>query len=678
MCRQAGRLSYWSMSEPVTNVLIVEDSKLDSALLTKMLGAASPEKFRVTLKASLADALAEIQRDKFEVIIADLSLPDSSGLTTVAKLRWATTHAAIIVISGTEEGPLALEAVRGGAQDYLVKGRYDAGDLRHAIRYAIERHRLKTALAESEKHYRRLLEATTDYTYRVTLRDGKAVKTEHSLTCASVTGYTPAEYDADPRLWLRMVHPDDEEIVLDQARHVALGEAVPAIEHRILHRDGSVRWVRNNVVPHRDEHGVLIGYDGLIRDITARKRAEEQLIRSEAFYHALVETLPQHILRKDLNERFTFANQKFCDLVGKPLEEIVGKTDFDFYPPELAKKYQADDRQVIKTGQAIEVIEANQSHGETRYVNVIKTPIHDARGRTIGIQGIFWDITEKKRAEEQLRRANEDLRRSHAELKAAQLQLIQAAKMESIGTLAAGVAHEVKNPLATLTMGVNYLDRALPGKDENLLLVIEEMRSAIKRADTVTRGLLDFATARQLDVRPEDVNNLLEQTLVLMRHKFAEQHIELITNFAPNLPPVSLEKTQIQQVFVNILMNAQHAMEQGGKLTITTRQEKLMRSLHDEGARTSTQMFHGVPVVAVTFEDTGPGIPRENLAKIFDPFFTTKPTGVGTGLGLPVSKKIVELHGGSIEVSNRVEGGVRVGIILRAERIHEKESAAGR
>ncbi len=667
------------MSEQTISVLIVEDSKVDSALLTKMLAASAHEKYRVILTTHLGEALKAVERAQFDVIISDLSLPDSVGLATVSKLRWAAMHSAIIVISGTEDGPVATQAVREGAQDYLVKGQYDAGELRHAIRYAIERHRLQTALQESEKHYRHLLEATTDYTYRVTLADGKAVKTEHSLTCAAVTGYTPAEYDADGGLWFRMVHPDDEASVLEQAKRVASGETLPPLEHRILHRDGSLRWVRNNVVPHHDERGKLIGYDGLIRDITARKAAEEQLVRSEAFYHALVESLPQHILRKDLNERFTFANQKFCDLVGRPLEELIGKTDFDYFHPELARKYQEDDRRVIKSGQTLEIVEENRApHGETRYVNVIKTPIHDARGRTIGIQGIFWDITEKMRSEEQLRKANEDLRRSHEEVKAAHLQLIQAAKMESIGTLAAGVAHEVKNPLATLTMGINYLDRALLQKDKNVLLVLEEMRSAILRADTVTRGLLDFSAARQLDVRPESINGLIEQTLVLVRHKFKEQGIELVTNLAPTLPDVSVEKSQIQQVFVNILMNALHAMEQGGKFTITTRAEKLVRSLHEEGARTSLQMFRGEPVVVTTFEDTGAGISRENLAKIFDPFFTTKPTGVGTGLGLPVSKKIVELHGGSIEVSNRIEGGVRVTIILRAERAHEKESAAGR
>lgn len=656
------------MSQAMTNVLIVEDSSVDSALLTKQLGGSHDRTFRFSTSTSLGEATSLLAREAFDVIVSDLTLPDSSGLNTVSGLRRAAPRSAIVVISGTDDEVFAMEAIRSGAQDYLVKGTFDAPLLRHTIHYAVERHRLQTSLEERERHYRRLLEATTDYTYYVTLRDRKVVNTTHSAMCAAVTGYAPEEYKTDPQLWLRMVHPEDQAAVLQQADRVARGEQVPALEHRILHRDGSLRWVRNTVVPHRDERGTLVGYDGLIRDITPRKMAEEQLVRQEAFYHSLVESLPQFILRKDLNERFTFANRKFCQLLGKELEELIGKTDFDFFPPELAKKYQSDDRHVIKSGQTFETIEENKAGGETRYVNVVKTPIHDSRGRIIGIQGIFWDITEKRRAEENLKKAYEDLRRANEELKAAQLQLIQAAKMESIGTLAAGVAHEVKNPLATLTLGVTYLERNLPAENDTTITVVREMRDAIARADSVTWGLLDFAASRQLDVKPENMNTLLEHTLVLMRHQFNKQRVEIVTNFTPKLPLVAVEKNQIQQVFVNVLMNAVHAMKQGGKLTISTQSQRLDRSLHVEGARTSQQIFMGDTVVITTIEDTGPGIPQDDLTKIFDPFFTTKPTGEGTGLGLPVSKKIVELHGGAIEVSNRVEGGVRVTIILRAER----------
>jgi signal transduction histidine kinase len=291
------------------------------------------------------------------------------------------------------------------------------------------------------------------------------------------------------------------------------------------------------------------------------------------------------------------------------------------------------------------------------------------------------------------------LRKSHGELKAAQLQLIQAAKMESIGTLAAGVAHEVKNPLAVLTMGLNYLDKNHPKNDGNIALVMTEMREAITRADKITRGLLDFSASRQLAVRKEDLNNLLDQTLVLLRHELNKQQIDLETDFAKDLPLVAIERNQIQQVFVNVLMNAIQAMSAGGKLRVVTSERRSKSSAHGEGTRSSKQIFVGETVVVTEIDDTGPGIPPENLAMIFDPFFTTKPTGVGTGLGLSVSKKIIELHGGTIDITNRKEGGVRVAITLKAERAieyrvnidigqwqagrtlrgeHEKESVAGR
>src|SRR6266498_2383633 len=142
-----------------------------------MLSASAPAKFKITYSGSLAEAEAVASKSKFDVIICDLTLPDSSGLSTFRRLRSVAGLSAILVISGTEDEELATDAVREGAQDYLVKGQFDPAELRHAIRYAIERHRLQTALQQSEKHYRHLLEAITDYTYRVTVRDGKAFKT---------------------------------------------------------------------------------------------------------------------------------------------------------------------------------------------------------------------------------------------------------------------------------------------------------------------------------------------------------------------------------------------------------------------------------------------------------------------------------------------------------------------
>jgi sigma-B regulation protein RsbU (phosphoserine phosphatase) len=167
-----------------------------------------------------------------------------------------------------------------------------------------------------------------------------------------------------------------------------------------------------------------------VEDITQRRQAEENLRNSETLYHSLVETIPQNIFRKDLQERFTFANQQFCKTLGRKLEEIVGKTDFDFFPYELAEKYQLDDRRVIGTGQPFETIEENQPpEGDKMCVQVVKTPLYGAEGQIIGLQGIFWDITEERLAEEKIRRANVLLAKSRKELRLKNLQLEDDLKM---------------------------------------------------------------------------------------------------------------------------------------------------------------------------------------------------------------------------------------------------------
>jgi PAS domain S-box-containing protein len=663
------------MDQPI-KVLLIEDNATDARLLRLFLGESKTSQFDIAHVVRLSEGMQRLAKERFDLIMSDLLLPDSQGIETFEWLKAHVQGIPIIVLSGSDDETLAVRAVREGAQDYLVKGRIDAHSLVRSITYAIERHHVEERLQESEKHYKFLLESITDYTYCVKLEENKPPTTIHSPGCISITGYSSAEYDADPELWLRIVHQEDREAVKEQIRKVEAGTTPEPLEHRISHKNGHVRWVRHTVVPCRDRSGKLESYDGLIADITQRKKAEQDLINSEAFYHSLVEHLPQNILRKDLKERFTFANQRFCTMLGKPLEDIIGKTDFDFYPPALAEKYQRDDRYVIRTGQIFETIEENQApNGEKTYVNVIKTPIYDARGQIIGIQGIFWDITERKRFEERLQKANQELaaseaalRKSHEELKSAQLQLIQAEKMESVGTLAAGVAHEVKNPLAILMMGVNYLTKKLGSAEENIQQVLKEMREAIDRADSITRGLLDFSASRQLAIKPENLNVLVDETLLLVRHELNKKQIVIQKNFGERLPNVGVDKRQIQQVLLNVIVNAVHAMEVGGALTVRTYTKQLTETSHFEGSRRATGFWVGETAVVTEVEDNGTGIPEENLAKIYDPFFTTKPTGVGTGLGLPVSKKIIELHGGSLDVRNVKGGGVRVTILLKSHR----------
>ena len=261
-----------------------------------------------------------------------------------------------------------------------------------------------------------------------------------------------------------------------------------------------------------------------------------------------------------------------------------------------------------------------------------------------------------------------DLQKSHEELKAAQFQLIQAEKMQSVGRLAAGVAHEVKNPLAILSMGLDYMMKHLVSSDANVALILGDMHEALKRADLIIHGLLDFSVPRALDLHAEDLSALVEQSLGLVRHEMSSVAIVLVKELTAKMPPAWLDKNKIKQVFVNILTNAIHSMPEGGTLTVRTYARRLQGGEidRDAGSRLANRFRAGETVAVTEVIDTGTGISEEMLAKIYDPFFTTKPTGKGTGLGLTVTKKIVELHGGSIEIRNRPGGGVIVTLLFKA------------
>ena len=268
--------------------------------------------------------------------------------------------------------------------------------------------------------------------------------------------------------------------------------------------------------------------------------------------------------------------------------------------------------------------------------------------------------------QEQLQEALTELQSSHEAVKAAQFQLIQAEKMQSVGRLAAGVAHEVKNPLAILRMGIDYLSTNLQQPNEETKLILTDMTEALRRADTIIMGLLDFSATRALDLVPQDVSAVMEQSLALVRHE-AGASIKIVRELERDLPPVKLDQNKVKQVFVNLLENAIHAMPSGGTLIVRTgvRQLEPEDIEQDQERRFGEQFRAGEKVVFAQVLDSGPGIPKDKLAKIFDPFFTTKPAGKGTGLGLTVAKKIVELHGGDLDIRNRPTGGVAAMLLFR-------------
>jgi len=260
------------------------------------------------------------------------------------------------------------------------------------------------------------------------------------------------------------------------------------------------------------------------------------------------------------------------------------------------------------------------------------------------LEATVWQRTVKLREEVSERRlAEEKLRQTNAELQCMQMQLIEAAKMETVGRFAAGVAHEVKNPLMTLSMGTDYfLQRKPSNADEAALL--QDMKDSVNRAGNIINLMLDFSKPHPLNLAPEDLNGIVENSLRLIRHLLDKQQIVVVCQLLPDLPKLPLDLTRMEHVLVNLFTNAAQAMPDGGTLTLRTR----YMAAQDAPSQ-----------VILEVEDTGSGLPAEHQSKVFEPFFTTKPPGQGTGLGLAIVHRIVQIHGGSVTLDNRPEGGAR-------------------
>ncbi|TMQ58756.1 MAG: PAS domain S-box protein [Candidatus Eisenbacteria bacterium] len=370
-------------------------------------------------------------------------------------------------------------------------------------------------------------------------------------------------------------------------------------------------------------------------------------------------------------------------IYGYPAEGIIGK-HLSILVPEDRRHELSTTITSIGRGATVEGFETIRLRrdGVPIDVSLSIAPTRDESGQATGVLVVARDITAIHQAlrqaeqssvqlsdrERMLRRAIVALRKSHEEGKATQLQLVQAAKLESIGRLAAGVAHEVKNPLAVILFAIDYLAETIQAPDANMVTALNDARDAVVRADSVIRGLLEFSRATDLNPTPEDVNSLLERALALVRHALTKSHIFVVEEFASGLPQAMLDRNKIEQVFVNLMINAIDAMPSGGTLIVGTRREQLKDTGPDVGYRQSDRFRIGESAIVVSIEDTGTGINENVRERLFDPFFTTKAPGRGTGLGLAVCKSIIALHGGTIRIANRESGGARATVVFHSIR----------
>jgi sigma-B regulation protein RsbU (phosphoserine phosphatase) len=394
-------------------LLLIEHDEPFARAVSGMLDHAQETLGEVVTVPSLAEALSLISREEFGVILLEFFMPDGAGLANIGVLQDAAPHTPIIVLGAADDETIAVEAVHAGAQDYLVKGQLTPSWLLRSIRYTIERHEAEIALIAQEEKYHNIFDHLVEGIFQTT-PEGRYLLANMAL--ARIYGYSSPEElmtsvtDIGERLYVQPGRREEFRRIMDEH------DTITGFESQIFRKDGSIIWISENCRAIRDERGRLLHYEGTVEDITARRQAQESVQESEALYHSLVETMPQNVFRKDLLGRFTFANQQYCRHYGAPLAEILGKTDFDFFPAELAKKYLADDQRVMATGQTLDIVEEHQPIGQSTpsFVQVVKTPLYGKDGTIIGLQGIFWDITEQKLAEERVRQAQDSLRASEA------------------------------------------------------------------------------------------------------------------------------------------------------------------------------------------------------------------------------------------------------------------------
>lgn len=396
-------------------VLLIEHDAAFARAVSGMLDQARATVGSVVVAASLTEGIARLAEEAFGVILLEFFLPDGAGLANLAVLQAEAPSVPIIVVGATDDEAIAVEAVHAGAQDYLIKNHINPSWLRRSIHYTIERHEADRSLLAAEEKYHGIFDHLVEGVFQTT-PEGHYLMANAAL--ARIYGYASPEdlmshvTDIGRRLYVAPGRREEFKRTMDEH------DTITGFESQIFRKDGSIIWIAENCHAIRDEQGRLRHYEGTVEDITQQRLAEERVRNSEALYHSLVETLPQNIFRKDLHSRFTFANQQFCQILGRPLEEVIGRSDADFFPAELAAKYQLDDQRIMATGSPFETVEENRrADGEKRYVQVVKTPLYDTTGHVIGLQGIFWDITAQKVADERIRQANAELARSREELR---------------------------------------------------------------------------------------------------------------------------------------------------------------------------------------------------------------------------------------------------------------------
>jgi len=478
-----------------------------------------------------------------------------------------------------------------------------------------ERKKTEEALRQSEERYRTILEEMEEGYYEVDLA---GTFTFVNDAMCRILGYSRDELIG---MNYKVYTPKENAKPIFQAynRVYRTDEPLKWYPMAEFRKDGTLILAEDSVLPLRNEKGEVIGFRGISRNVTERKKAEEALRQSEERYRAILEEMEDSYFEVDLGGHITFINSAGCRHLGYSKEELIGMSYKGFTAEDYIKSLFQIYNEVYRTGVPNKGFHWKiiRKDGSVGFIDNSVSPLRNAKGEVIGFSGVGRDVTERRKIEE---------------------QLILTDRLASVGQLAAGIAHELNNPL-TGVIGFSdlLLERDLPADvKEDLKTVNQEA----KRAVNIVKGLLAFAREQRTEKTLVQINTIIQGVLQIRSYEQRVSNIEVDARLAPALSLVMGNGVQLQQVFINIIVNAEQAIIEAhgrGKLTIVTEQVGDM--------------------VRASITDDGPGISPANMKLLFTPFFTTREVGKGTGLGLSICHGIVTEHGGKLHAESELGKG---------------------
>jgi PAS domain S-box-containing protein len=487
-------------------------------------------------------------------------------------------------------------------------------------------------LRESEEKYRSLVENIPDVAW-TTDRDGRTVFVSPNVI--KVSGRTPEEiYAAGGTLWLERMHPDDKERVKEAYEALFARNEPYDVEYRIQRKDGEWVWFHDRSVATYEKDGQQYA-DGLLSDTTGRKRAEQlveegmlRLRESEAKFRGLYDSIRDGILANDVSGRIYECNRAFENMVGYSLDELRKMKWQDITPKHYLELEEGIVReQMLERGFSGYVEkEYIRKDGSKVPVEVAASIVRGTGGKPDMIWCIIRDMTERKQMQD---------------------ALLRAERLAAIGELAAMVGHDLRNPLTGIGGATYYLRMKLgsriEGKEKEMFNLIER---DIEHADNIVNDLLEYSKELRLELTETTAKSITRDSLILAR---VPKRIRVVDS-TEDEPRITLDAEKMKRVFVNLIRNAVDAMPEGGTLTIT--------SSKSNGK------------LQISFNDTGVGMSAETMGELWNPLFTTKARGIG--LGLPIAKRMVEAHGGSISVESKVGKGATFTVMLPITRNWEE------